>query len=100
MRKQQRSKPQLCWGVRGALKEDIKMTQSTVSTMAVVCLFGLLSGCYGSSVEKLCKVCRDTKEGKAEGTEWSAEYINEKFQCKLEGGQPKVKVQDYWKDCG
>lgn len=82
------------------MKEGKAMLKKTADAVMVICLIGVLSGCYGSSVSKMCQVCNDLKEGKTEGTEWSGEYINHKFQCKLDGGKVKVKVEDYWKDCG
>ena len=76
------------------------MRRKTVGALMVVFLIGVLSGCYGSSVSKMCEVCTGSKDGKAEGAEWAGEYINEKFQCKLEGGKLKVQIKDYWKECG
>ena len=61
---------------------------------------GSLTGCYGAAVSKKCQACMESKEGKADGAEWAGEYVNEKFQCKLEGGKIKIKIEDYWKDCG
>ncbi len=80
--------------------EGRTMHRKTVGALVVACLIGVLSGCYGSSVSKMCQVCIDSKEGKAEGAEWAGEYIGEKFQCKLEAGKIKVQIKDYWKDCG
>ena len=62
-------------------------------------LMVLLPGCYGSQNAEMCQACQAQKEGKAEGEEWSAEYINSKFQCKLEGGQVKLKQGDSWSVC-
>ncbi|HEY4485998.1 MAG TPA: hypothetical protein VI702_06760 [Nitrospiria bacterium] len=59
----------------------------------------LLGGCYGSQTAEMCLSCQSHKEGKADGEEWTAEYINSKFQCKLEGGQLKVKAGDTWAAC-
>lgn len=76
------------------------MIRNVIGTLAVICSLAVLSGCYGTSTGKMCQVCKDLSEGKAEGSEWAGEYINEKFQCKLEGGQIKVQHKDEWEVCG
>jgi hypothetical protein len=75
------------------------MLRIVIASLLIPIFLGGLTGCYGVAVGKKCQVCNDLKEGKAEGAEWTGEYINEKFQCKLEGGKVKVQIEDYWKDC-
>ena len=76
------------------------MLRMIITSLVLAGFLGALSGCYGISVGRNCQMCIDSKEGQAEGAEWAGEYINEKFQCKLEGGKVKIKIKDYWKDCG
>ncbi len=65
---------------------------------AVLCVVAL-TGCYGMSTSKQCEVCASLQEGKADGDEWTGEYIHDQFQCKLEGGVLKVQHEEEWKDC-
>lgn len=75
------------------------MGKMALGFMAAALCVAALAGCYGTGTGKQCEVCASLQEGKADGDEWTGQYINEQVKCKLEAGTLMVEHGDEWKAC-